>query len=187
MDYFGKAATAKERNKEAEQDEKDKLSSYEEELSNYGTWERTGESGKTVTISEDEYNMLKNNASYSTTEQKVGTWINGKTIYRKVIENLKIPNVTKGGTVENSYEMSDYISNSETIISSKILIPDKNKAFQFYMDGAKNYITIMITDSKKIYIRNHWESTASAPSEYENKDCLAIIEYTKTTDTVPNN
>ena len=173
MDYFGKAATAKERNKEAEQDEKDKLSSYEEELSNYGTWERTGESGKTVTISEDEYNMLKNNASYSTTEQKVGTWINGKTIYRKVIENLKIPNVTKGGTVENSYEMSDYISNSETIISSKILIPDKNKAFQ--------------TDSKKIYIRNHWESTASAPSEYENKDCLAIIEYTKTTDTVPNN
>ena len=50
MDYFGKAATAKERNKEAEQDEKDKLSSYENEIDNYKTWERTGESGNTVTF-----------------------------------------------------------------------------------------------------------------------------------------
>ena len=42
---LSKAQLAKERTIEAEQDEKDKLNSYEDEINNYGTWERTGESG----------------------------------------------------------------------------------------------------------------------------------------------
>lgn len=39
---LSKAQLAKERNVESERDEKDKLTSYEDEIDNYNTWERTG-------------------------------------------------------------------------------------------------------------------------------------------------
>ena len=64
---LSKAQLAKERTAEGEQDERDKLSSYENELSNYGTWERTGGSG-TITISQDEWNKVEKVETISTTK-----------------------------------------------------------------------------------------------------------------------
>ena len=121
---LSKTATARQRTEEAEQDEKDKLSSYEDEIDNYKTWERTGESEKTVTISEDEYNMLKNNASYSTTEQKIGTWIDGKTIYQKTIN---INDYTTSDLTSSLLPLSGLYTelNLDKIISAQIMKDNK--------------------------------------------------------------
>ena len=45
----------------------------------------------TVTITQEEYNKLKNANTYSEDEIEIGTWINGKKIYRKTITGSTLP------------------------------------------------------------------------------------------------
>lgn len=53
------------------------------------------------------YSLLNSNSVYSESEQAIGKWINGKTIYRKVIQTMN-PNCTKDGTiVNNDIDVSD--------------------------------------------------------------------------------
>ena len=78
---FENAKLAKERYKNEQEKENKTLSDYEnlieDEISN---------NRDTVTISKEEYDKLKNANTYTLDEEiEVGKWINGKTIYRKVI------------------------------------------------------------------------------------------------------
>ena len=64
---LAKAQTAKERTNKTQQEELDQLSDFEEQIDTLG---RAGSA----------------NSNYSTDEKKIGTWINGKPIYSKVMD-----------------------------------------------------------------------------------------------------
>ena len=172
MDYFGKAATAKERNKEAEQDEKDKLSSYEDEIDNYKTWERTGESGNTVTISEDEYNMLKNNASYSTTEKVIGTWIDGKPLYQRTF--TKNFSSSTGLDIKNLYYGNIDISDVCANIDYGFFVNDMS----YYLNTRGFVSGWYEKDSAYLFVITLYSRT--------NLTGTFTMRYTKTTDTAPS-
>ena len=80
---LSKAQLAKEKTAEAENDEKDKLSSYENEIDNYQTWERTG---GTVTISEEEYNQLKKDATTIQVTGNIPTKDNANNDWTKIAD-----------------------------------------------------------------------------------------------------
>jgi len=51
----------------------------------------------TITITKEEYNHLTNKVNFSNEEQAIGTWTNGKTLYRKIFTG-NIPTATTNGT-----------------------------------------------------------------------------------------
>lgn len=81
---FENAKQAKNAMENAQNTENVTLAEYSDKIN-----EVTG-SRDTVTISKEEYNDLKNANIYSSSETRVGTWIDGKPLYRKVIrEEIK--------------------------------------------------------------------------------------------------
>lgn len=103
--------------------------------------------------------------TYSTEETKVGTWIDGRPIYRKVL-NVGSYSFVSG---ENSFEHS--ITNFGTLIDMKIRNTwiGNNRQYLWW----ENYKSIT-TDTDKIYINT------SNVSSFKNM--FIIVEYTKTTD-----
>ncbi len=98
---FENAKLAKEKYKNEQEKENKTLSDYEnlieDEISN---------NRDTVTISKEEYDKLKNANTYTLDEEmEVGKWINGKTIYRKVIS---IPSGVPNRTTGNINIVGDY-------------------------------------------------------------------------------
>ena len=111
---------------------------------------------------------------YSTAEQKVGTWIDGKPIYRKVITH------TISDTTATSATIATNISNMETLINAtgtgsytaggtnKITIP-----LAFYNSGGWNSFHIIQNGTNIAYQKD---------ANYPVTDLIFILEYTKTTD-----
>lgn len=91
---FEKAKLAKEESKNAQEDEDDKIKQYENEISGYVDGNRGYET--TIKKLEERIAELENANSYSTTEEKVvGTWIDGKPIYKITINlgsSIVVPN-----------------------------------------------------------------------------------------------
>ena len=105
--------------------------------------------------------------TYSTTEQVVGTWINGKPIYRKVVE--KTVNATSNWT---SYTLASlgisnyqyiYFGNGCRRIQGDRYVKDVNNGQNVYLDMNNGTVNI------------------GPDSEYKNIYTL-VFEYTKTTD-----
>ena len=115
-------------------------------------------------------NAVAESLSYSTTEQKTGgTYVDGKPIYRKVIDCGTLPNNTETFTDLN-------IQNLATVVSLKGMA--NNGAGTFlplpYTDASLyNSVQMAVTNNKISIVTNGNRSTFSA---------LATIEYTKTTD-----
>ena len=86
---FENAKQAKNVTENAQKDENDILLSYENKISEVGNV--ISGSRDTVTITQEEYNKLKNANTYSEDEIEIGTWINGKKIYRKTITGSTLP------------------------------------------------------------------------------------------------
>lgn len=80
---FDKAKLAKNKYEKSQEDEDKILNEYDNEIGKYSDVSGSRDS---VTISKEEYEMLKNINSYSTTEKQIGTWIDGKNIYQRVVE-----------------------------------------------------------------------------------------------------
>ena len=109
-------------------------------------------------------NAVAESKSYSTTETLTGgTWIDGKPIYRKVLQ----------GTLTGSEQaVNHHISNLGTVIRQYGFLSGNNftpVGFSF-----SNYYFSTYTDSSKVNIR--------ASSSYVNETFGIILEYTKTTD-----
>ena len=158
---LSKAQLAKERTAEGEQDEKDKLSSYENELNNYGTWERTG-GNNTVTISQDEYDMLKNANSYSTTGKRIGTWTNNKPLYQKVI-NVTSPANDSDWHVVHTETGADYVR----VVYGEMFYSVANANYLL------NYMTSEVISCTSDSIRLSTNSTWAA-----NCPVMLVIQYT---------
>lgn len=107
-------------------------------------------------------------SKYSTTEQKIGTWINGKPLYRKVVNLGNLPNATSksvshGLTIANVNIVHFYgIAKYGNIYLNLPHCSVNNTNDSMFIDG--NNILIQCVENR------------SAFTGY------CIIEYTKTTD-----
>lgn len=107
---------------------------------------------------------------YSTSEIRIGTWINGKPIYRKVINFGTLPNSTTKSIAHN-------ISNLDVLVNcygtakrsdgSILVLPNVDK------DGLQ-YSVRFSADSSNLHITTGTDRGAFSG--------YAILEYTKTTD-----
>lgn len=148
--------------KNAQEKEEIEIAKVENEINNY--------SRDTVTISKEEYEMLKNANLYSTEEKVVGTWINGKKLYRKVISFSKSSSTT---TVPTG------ITNGENarIIDGYLLSKDGWNIPLWYYNGENYYNAVCISpDGSSLFNSGAGMSGLSG---------YFIVEYTKTTDSTP--
>ena len=165
---------AKEKFTNSQKDENETIDDYSNQIENYKI---AGSGRDTVTISKEEYEELKNANSYSKEETKIGTWIDGKPIYRKVV-----PVVITGTTAHN-------IDNLDTLVNYDLMWYDDNDNVwynrfrlweQSYGVGLEMNINsndINIGSNK--YNSIDWTKRTSRG--------FAILEYTKTTDAATKN
>lgn len=117
------------------------------------------------TASTDVVSSINAISKYSTTEQRIGTWIDGKPIYRKVI------NFTNTST---NWETIDTISTLNEIV--------RMNGYVYDSDNNKTAIPSYGTDSVSLYVTQSGAIRKKATSYYQNKSGVLIIEYTKTAD-----
>lgn len=124
---------------------------------------------------------LENGHTYSTTEQVVGTWVDGKPVYEKTI---LIGNVARN----NNVSVSSGISNIDKVIELKGFgeqIAD-NSSWADY-NTPQGFIPIPNYRSTSYYcgiaISSSNNIGINLTSDYQRLDnCYAIIRYTKSTD-----
>lgn len=122
----------------------------------------------------DEIDNYKPLDVYSTTEQRVGTWIDGKPLYRLV---LQIPSLTISSNVATITGLpADFFTNLGEICFIDVMIGTENTNWK---SGRKNYLNssyysgVQFSSSDiKLYVK---EMSATKIK------CSLIIEYTKST------
>ena len=116
-------------------------------------------------------NYVDNKLTYSTDEKVVGTWIDGKPLYRKTIV---FPNGNSGTLTPVTYTLSNYnISNVDNIFvvhPSYYSMGDRHYPFQ-YNDGT-DFACNVSTTTLNITL-------GYAP--ISNSEFVITLEYTKTT------
>jgi hypothetical protein len=123
-------------------------------------------------VSDADMNEIKtcvnDNCTYSTNEICIGEWINGKPIYRKVIEGT-----TASSNVPTAIGS---ISNLGIIVNIRgyILNPSQNQAIPI------NFV--YNTEQNAGYREGNNIIVRTTASVYQSKSCYVIVEYTKTTD-----
>ena len=135
---------------------------------NYAGWEHNTSHIIVTGIRDKVSDAEKNFNKYSTTEEVVGTWIDGKPIYRKVVQG----NIT-------SKDQSLFVVNAnvETMISIRGYdSPDGIYYFPF------NY-TQNGTTQKAIFYKKDTDTIEFRSNSYNSGEVFVVIlEYTKTTD-----
>jgi hypothetical protein len=125
---------------------------------------------KSIQLKDNDGNLYLPNQVYSTEETKIGVWIDGKPIYRKVFK----PIVLEIG-------LAKYLGTSNlnisTMVSLKAIINDKSEgqwkiANQYW--SSTDYLSINYS-YKQNYIYYDNKGTS-------NGTIFFILEYTKTTD-----
>ena len=124
--------------------------------------------GKTIKLANDTYLV---NDLYSTTEKKVGKWINGKPIYRKVHQQ----SISAG--YNYIYLTNIGISNLDTFtkIDGNVVQPSNNITLLCYK--------VSDTDFTLTYFsRASWAIVIRCGENYGFGTLRLILEYTKSTD-----
>lgn len=122
---------------------------------------------------------LSNVSDYSTTEKTVGKWIDGKTIYRKVLTD----NITQGSYLTiNLGEYTDTITKIEVIISKPstniwLSCPFRNEVGNDYYQGYLFVNQSIPKNSNTTTINVLCESSSSG--YFDNCVAQIVIEYTK--------
>ena len=113
-------------------------------------------------------------STYSTSEQVVGTWTDGKPIYRKVVTGFSMTPVV--GANSGSIDLSSL--SIDNFIKLNIRLK-KGSTYQFPSDfytNSNNYLFVFYQNNNStLQIRYGADSTTAITGEF-------IIEYTKTTD-----
>ena len=107
---------------------------------------------------------------YSTTEQVVGKWIDGKPLYRKVLDFGALPNASEKSIPHNIANLKDIIKLSAISKSSGVYFPiplgsSASLSANIYILAVSEYITIGTGSDRSTFTQTY-----------------VIIEYTKTTD-----
>ena len=144
--------------------------------------------GTEVYVDDKEYILNENNIYekfepqneiYSTKEQKIGTWIDGKPLYRKVI-NVTIPSTNTDGQLSD--KVIDISNNINKVIKTYGYIEDTHSTFPsitflpvWITDSGNKIKTYIIGADKRLYISNEIK-------DFSNLEATIIVEYTKNTD-----
>ena len=109
--------------------------------------------------------------TYSTEEQRIGTWIDGKPLYRKVLSLLS-PNSKTLQTIDTGVTGIERFIKIEASIDTGLSASGVLFA-NYYLGSSSNF-----------YVRGYGDKVQSFTSESPmlQKDMIIIIEYTKTTD-----
>lgn len=125
--------------------------------------------------------QLLTNDNYSTTEQVVGTWINGKPLYRKVF-TAYMPTTSADGTYANN--LTEYATNIEYAWIVAHWTTDssgQNQPLPYFTNSgyfAKAFITNnQGTNGYKYFVAN-------AIKAFNGQPITVIVQYTKSTDNV---
>lgn len=110
-------------------------------------------------------NYVNGMNTYSTDEIRIGTWINSKPIYRKVINFGTLPNI-------NVKYVNHNIENMETVINLYGIFNDST--YQIKIPAGGDYNSNIQTTDTQIGI--------GTPQNLTSFSGYVIIEYTKTTD-----
>ena len=106
--------------------------------------------------------------SYSTEEKVIGEWIDGKPIYRKVLD------VRNNGLGVTSFSINVSDLNIDYLIDSNALGSSYNKY------GGNKWVLSCVTESGRyLYLEGATQNLRGSSNEYIH---FAILEYTKTTD-----
>lgn len=109
--------------------------------------------------------------SYSTSEQVVGTWIDGKPLYRKVITGT----TTAGNNLDISKNSISANIDKFVYFGGVTIQPNNNISLVPYFAAE--------TDRTSIYYASSIDAIRiRAGSSYGYGDVFVIVEYTKTTD-----
>ena len=120
-------------------------------------------------------NIINNiQANYSTNEQKIGKWIDGKPLYRKVIQTT-MAETSKSGTYANK-DVDIGLNIDFGFIVKAILISGTQYMSLPYINNA-GYSTKCFFDKNVSHL-----ILANGNSAFNNCETYVIIEYTKTTD-----
>lgn len=120
-------------------------------------------------------NYLNGLNEYSTTEHRVGTWIDGKPIYRKVIDFGAFPNATTKNVYHNINNLGfitklygiSFVSSWGTYIQIPYVVAGSEKIGDIQLTATSDFVQIKTGSDRSIFTNNY-----------------IILEYTKTTDTV---
>lgn len=116
---------------------------------------------------EDSINELEKSNTYSTEERRIGTWTDGKPLYRQVL---------KFGALANNGETKVYYDSTFVIQKFDIYIENPNGYKMHLPIPTTNYVLTFIAETEH-YIAIQ---TASDRTAFTNN--YIILEYTKTTD-----
>lgn len=165
---INKAQLAKEKTNETQEKENENLDDIENKID-----EVIGNRDN-ITIDKEEYNRIKNINNYKNEEQVIGTWIDGKPIYRKIFlkQYDTLTSITSGTIIYGTdYDLKDL----ETLVDSRVMSTGNS-----YKNQEHNV---------KISARYNNDSTHKETyliyffSNYDKVSRLySIFEYTKKTD-----
>lgn len=122
------------------------------------------------------FQNLTGNENYTTEEIRIGTWINGKPLYRKVINVGSKP-------TDTTINISNVVSNLDTLV--RISGTAYNATFNQYYNIPNTHDTIaswfinaIIINKKDLQVRGGigWNNVGGLTNIY------VVLEYTKTTD-----
>lgn len=107
----------------------------------------------------------RQNDVYSTTEQAIGTWIDGKTIYRKTIDFGTLPNSTTKSVAHGISGISQVIKISGTAVSGGTYFPLPHAS-----TAAASSIEITVTGTNIVI---------GAGQDRRGLTAVVTLEYTK--------
>ena len=116
-------------------------------------------------------NAINATSDYSSIETIVGTWINGKPIYRKVIDIGNLPNDDIKNVAHNISNLG-FVSRLYLAITSGISFYNANMAGTSTIYSGGTVVVRATNDNIQI----------GTTHDYSSHSGYAIIEYTKTTD-----
>lgn len=119
------------------------------------------------------YEEVEDKNTYSTEEQKIGTWIDGKPLYRKVV----VVNSIVYNNILSAYAITQ-INNLDNIIEINGVLWNSSRSFCHQLpyvnnDGLASRIYYDINDNSFHFI---------SADTWSNAKLVVLIEYTKTTD-----
>ena len=133
------------------------------------------EEGSTATTYKP-YQELNNQEVYSTGEAKIGTWVNGKPLYRKVVYVGSKPN-------ETNVTINNVVSNLDTLVRMSGTAYNSGYNQYYNIPNAHStiaswYINAILVDKTDLQIRggDGWNTANGLTNIY------VTLEYTKTTD-----
>lgn len=123
---------------------------------------------------EDRVKTLEEGENYSTNEQRIGTWVDGKPLYRKMVDFGSLPSngvIDKAHNIANVEHMHVNLGGTLWCLNS-----------QSYTGQGQIFSPVFSEFISSIYVSNIYMSVKTVSPDANAFKMLMCLEYTKTTD-----